>query len=241
MSTRQQRRRFYREVKVTAEETGFGVRLDGRPLRTPAGQPLVVPTAALAGTIAAEWQAQQPVIDAATMPLTRLVFTALDRIAPQRAGVVDELLNYAQTDLVCYRAEGPGDLVQEQDRTWQPLVDWVAERWQAPLDLAVGVIPIAQPPATIAALRAAVVARDDLGLTALAGIVQASGSLVIGLALVDGALDAETACRAALLDEEYQAERWGRDEPAERRRARIREEIGIARRLIDLVAVAQDG
>jgi chaperone required for assembly of F1-ATPase len=195
----------------------------------------------LADALAAEWQAQDGVIEPSTMPLTQLAVTATDRVAPQRAAVVEDLLNYAETDLVCYRAAGPADLVCEQQRCWQPIVDWLAERWHAPLRIVVGVIPIAQPPSAITALRDALADRGDLELTALASVVQASGSLAIGLALADGRLDADGACAVALLDEEYQAHHWGRDEAAERRRARVRDEIRAGRRLMDLLAMPAAG
>lgn len=243
MRSWQVRRRVFKEaLALPADDGGFAVTLDGRRLRTPGNRPLRLPTAALAQAVAAEWQAQAEVIDPQSMPLTQLVFTAIDRVAPQRDAVINELLKYAETDLVCYRAEGPADLVSAQHRCWQPLIDWLAAAWRAPLITVVGVLPAAQPAASLAALRSALASRDDLALTALASIVQAAGSLVIGLALADGRLDSEGACAAALLDEEYQAARWGRDEPAEQRRERIRAEIRAARRLMDLMALpAREG
>ncbi len=230
------RRRFYRQATATADGDGFVVRLDGRPVRTPGGQPLRLPSLRIAEAVAAEWQSQDATIVPATMPLMQLLATAIDRVAPQRAAVIDELLRYAETDLVCYRAEAPADLVRLQYQCWQPLLDWLARRWRAVLCPVFGVMPVAQPPAAIAALRAALTGRDDLALTALASVVQASGSLTIGLALADGHIDAEAACTAALLDETYQAERWGPDERAEHRRARIRDEVRAGWHLLVLLA-----
>jgi chaperone required for assembly of F1-ATPase len=238
MAWRRQRRRFYREAAVEAKGAFFVVTLDGRPVRTPAGGSLRLPSRALAEAIAAEWQDQEGEIIPEIMPLTQLAITALDRIALNREAVVAELLKYAETDLVCYRADGPADLVNAQHRCWQPLVDWLGERWQAPLAFAIGVIPLPQPPASIAALRRALEGYGDLALVGIASVVQTSGSLVIGLALADGRLDAEAAAAAALLDEEYQAERWGRDEPAEARRARLRQEIKDAERFLHLLGAA---
>ncbi|MCU0839072.1 MAG: ATP12 family chaperone protein [Rhodospirillales bacterium] len=242
MNAGQLRRRFYRQAAAAADGGSFVVRLDGRPLRTPGGQPLRLASLRIAQAVAAEWQAQDATIMPATMPLMQLVATAIDRVAPQRAGVIDELLRYAETDLVCYWAEGPADLVRLQHQCWQPLLDWLARRWRAELCPVCGVMPVAQPAAAIAALRDALTGRDDLALTALASVVQASGSLTIGLALADGHIDAEAACAAALLDETYQAQRWGCDERAERRRTRIRDEIRAGWQLLDLLAVpAADG
>ena len=221
-------KRYYDRVAIGQEDGTFTVLLAGRPVRTPHGVVLRVPTAALAAAIANEWAAQSDILRPETMPLTRLAAMASERIGPMREGVVDAVLDYAGTDLLCYRADAPQDLVVREDRTWQPLLDWAADEWGARLAVARGILPLRQPAHAIAALRRAVEQVSDLELTALSCLVQASGSLVVGLAVLDGRIDADTAFATALLDEEYQAERWGIDAEAERRRRDIAEDIRAA-------------
>src|SRR5205823_14510459 len=146
---------------------GWGIALDGRPMRTPGRSELIVPSAALAAAIAAEWDAQQGDIRPATMPLTRLAATALDRTRVQRKLVVAETANYAGTDLVCYRAEHPPALVARQQAVWQPLIDWAMRRYDAALAVTSGIVPQPQSPAALKAFAAAVAAQDDFRLTAL--------------------------------------------------------------------------
>jgi chaperone required for assembly of F1-ATPase len=243
-------RRFYREAASVADdradtppaEDRFAGRpcwrlvLDGRPGRTPAGAPFRLPHRRLAAAIAQEWQAQEERIDPATMPMTRLAATALDRIGRHRGEIIRDIANYAGTDLLCYRAETPADLVRLQQQAWQPLLDWADEHLGAHLVVTAGVVPVAQPPEAVARLAARVAAADDFTLTALAATVQATGSLIIGLALVDGRLAADAAFDAALLDERYQAAQWGVDPEAEARRRRLADEIGEASRFLGLLA-----
>ena len=206
------RRRFYRTATVAEATDGFHVDLDGRPVRTPAGKPLVLPTLALARTIAEEWLAQTDEIRPETMPITSLATTAIDRVAPRRAAVIDALLDYGDSDLLCYRADEPSELVARQQACWQPVLDWAAERWGVRLRVTTGIMPVRQPPEALIALRRAVDARDPLELTALAAAVPLCGSLVLGLALVDGGLDADRVFEAAHLDRIFQIERWGEDD-----------------------------
>src|SRR5207302_1361327 len=202
-------KRVYKQATARAAEGGWGVALDGRPMRTPAKHELIVPSAALAEAIAAEWDAQQDEIRPATMPLTRLAATAIDRTATQRALVVVETANYAGTDLVCYRAEHPPALIARQEAAWQPLIDWAIARYDAGLAVTSGIVPQPQAPATLKAFAAAVAAQDDFSLTALHMATAACGSLVIALALLEGRLDAEAAFAASQLDETFQIEAWG--------------------------------
>ena len=221
-------KRFYDKVAIGREDGAFTVLLAGRPVRTPQGGVLRLPTAALAAAIANEWGRQGDILRPETMPLTRLAATATDRIAVLRQTVVDAVVDYAGTDLLCYRAEAPADLVALEDRTWQPLLDWAAERWGARMVVSAGVVPVRQPAHAMQALRRAVDQASDLELAALSCVVQASGSIVVGLAVLDGRIDADTAFATALLDEQYQAERWGIDAEAERRRREIATEIRAA-------------
>ena len=229
------RKRFYKEARAEAAEDGFEIRLDGRALRTPAGGRLVLPAEALAAAIAAEWQAQGDKVNPETMPMMSLACTALDRVAERREEIVGEILRFAETDLLCHRAEAPEELVRRQAETWQPLLDWAAEELEAPLRATAGILAVAQPPESLAALRRAVEALDDLALTALSVAVGAAGSLVIGLALLRGRLDPEAAFAAAELDASYQIELWGEDPEATRRRAVCRADLFAAARFAGLI------
>ncbi|MFO1145884.1 MAG: ATP12 family protein [Rhodospirillales bacterium] len=218
-------KRFYQQAAIAAGEGGFAVLLGGRPVRTPAGGHLVLPTAALAAAVANEWLAQAEVLRPETMPLTRLAATALDRIGAHRPAIIDALMDYASNDLICYRAAEPPDLVALQAALWQPLIEWAAQKCGARMGVATGVLPMLQPQRALDGLRRMVEATSDRQLAALSTLVQASGSLIIGLAVLDGHLDAESAAEAALLDERWQASRWGVDAEAEVRRAEIVEDI----------------
>lgn len=223
-------KRCYDAVSVmpadgNADASRMVVHLDGQAIMTPRGRLLAVPSADLAEAIAGEWRAQSERVDPATMPMTQLTATALDRVAEARDQIVDALVGYAAADLVCYRATEPADLVVRQHAYWQPLVDWAATRWDAALAVTQGIVPVSQPAEAIAALRAAVERLDDWELTALAAAVPACGSLVIGLALLDGRLDADDAFELSQLDESYQIERWGEDLEAARRRRSVRDEV----------------
>ena len=214
---------------------GFLVRLDGRPLRSPAKAVLLLPSEPLARAVAEEWDAQEAEIRPAEMPLTALATTAIDLVVPHRAQVIDELAAYAETDLVCYHAERPPALVARQKAAWLPLVDWAALTLDAPLKVTQGILPAAQPPEALAALRSAVAALDDHDLTALSSATKAAASLVIGLALSRGRLTAEQAFEAAELDESYQMELWGEDAEALERRAAILADLEAAERFMALL------
>jgi chaperone required for assembly of F1-ATPase len=228
-------RRVYREVTTRPAEGGWGIAFDGRPMRTPARHELVVPSAALATAIAAEWDAQQDEIRPATMPLTRLAATAIDRTGAQRELVVAEVANYAGTDLVCYRAEHPPALVARQQAEWQPLIDWAMLRYDAGLAVTHGILPQPQSPAALKAFAAAVAAQDDFRLTALHAMTGTCGSLVIALALMEGRLDPGAAFAASQLDETFQIEAWGEDAEAAARRRALADDIAAASRFAALL------
>jgi chaperone required for assembly of F1-ATPase len=228
-------RRVYKLVETRPVETGWGVFLDGRPLRTPAKRELAVPHERLAAAIAEEWDAQDIDIRPDRMPLTRLAATALDHTATARDRIVAEIANYASTDLVCYRAEGRPKLVARQHATWQPLIDWAAGRYDAGLAVTAGILPQPQSPASLKAFVAAVAALDDFRLTALQVATGACGSLVIALALLEGRLDAEAAFAASQLDETFQIEAWGEDAEATQRRALLAEDIRATARFLELL------
>lgn len=227
-------KRFYQVAAASAGPDGFDVMLDGRPVRTPFGRPLAVADEALAQALAAEWQAQERTIVPATMPLTGLVNTAIDRIAAKRDEVIDGIVAFGRTDLLCYRAGEPEDLAARQAALWQPLLDWAEARWGARLVTTEGIVPVAQPEEALAALRAVAASYDDLGLAALGAAVAALGSLILGLALAEGRLSAAEAFAAAQLDETFQNERWGEDAEAVARREGLRREVEAAGRLFAL-------
>jgi len=229
-------KRFYKDVGVERGAGGWEVRLDGRPVRSPAKAVLRLPGAALAEAIAGEWAAQGEEIDPATMPLLRLACTAIDRVAPRRAAVIDEIVAYGGSDLLCYRATEPVELIARQRDIWQPLLDWAADRFGARLEVTAGVAPIDQPPSALAALRATLAERDDPTLVGLRALTAATGSLVIALAALDAEIDADALWRAAQLDEDWQIERWGEDAEAAARRAALRADIDAALRFLSLVA-----
>ena len=229
-------RRFYREAAAVAEGDVWRIALDGKLVKTPARNPLMVPTRVLAEAIAAEWNAQETKVKPDTMPLMQLGSTAIDRVAPDRDRIIAETAGYAVTDLVCYRAESPADLVARQAAQWDPLIDWLRERYDVSLKVASGVIAIPQSDQALAALTRAVAAQPDLRLTALAVMTGAAGSLAIGLAVLEGRISPETAAAAAQLDELFQAERWGLDPEAEKRRAIQKADLVAARRFLDLLA-----
>jgi chaperone required for assembly of F1-ATPase len=190
----------------------------------------VLPTEALAAAIAEEWQVQGDKIEPHTMPLMQLAATAIDRLADDRVGLVAETAGYGSSDLVCYRVEEPPVLVRRQAEAWQPLVAWAAERYDVALNVTVGIVAVEQPPHALGTFRRVLEACDLYALTALAAMTGSAGSLVIALALAEGRLGADEAADAALLDELFQAEKWGSDPEAERRRAAIRADLQAAKR-----------
>lgn len=228
-------RRVYKEVSVVEGEGGFEVRLDGRPLRTPARRPLAVPTRALAAAIAAEWDEQGETVRPDRMPMMQLAATALDRVLVDPSAMADAAARFAETDLVCYRADEPAALAHRQHAVWQPLLDWVALDHDAALRVAHGIMPVGQPAPALAAMRTAVGRLDPWHLTALSVAASAAGSVVIGLALVAGRLDADGAWAASQLDETFQIEQWGEDAEAAERRGALREEFRAVERFVRLV------
>jgi chaperone required for assembly of F1-ATPase len=228
-------KRFYQRAEAAKMAVGYAITLDGKPIKTPGKRDLLVPSGALAAAIAEEWNTQETEVRTATMPLTRLATTAVDRVATQRDAIIRQTANYAATDLVCYRATHPPALAARQQAVWQPLIDWAVLRYDAPLSVTTGVIPTKQSATSLRAFAAAVAEQDDFALTALHVATAACGSLVVGLALIEGHLDAEEAFALSQLDESFQIEAWGEDaEQAERRRT-LAADIQAAARLISLL------
>jgi len=201
-------KRFWNDVTITAER---GIALDGRPVRTPGRLALVLPTEALADAVAGEWRAAEGEIDPRAMPLTGLANTAIERVAPDPATFAASLAAWGESDMLCYRAETPEPLVERQAAAWDPLLDWARTRYDVHFVVTTGIMHQPQPPATLARLGEAVAARSPFELAPLAPIVTITGTLVGALALIEGAVDSATLWTAAHIDEDWQAELWGRD------------------------------
>jgi len=212
-------KRFYERAEAVARAEGHAVTLDGRSIRTPARADLLVPTRALAEAIAAEWNAQGDRIDHRSMVHMQLACTAIDGVCQNTDGVVDALVAYGETDLLCYRAEEPAALVERQAQGWQPLLDWAESRYGVRFAVTSGIVPVDQPPETLAPLRACVRALDPFRLTGLQALAGSLGSLVLALAVLESRLSAAEAFALSQLDEEHQARQWGADEEAEQRKA----------------------
>jgi chaperone required for assembly of F1-ATPase len=218
-------KRFYASAAVTAGEGGFALQLDGRGARTPAKNPLVASTRALAALVAEEWSAQGETIDPATMPATRIVNSAIDGVATKMSEVRAEIVAYAGADLLCYRADGPAELVDAQALAFDPALKWAREALGARFVLSEGVTHVAQPDLTIAAIRTVLAAVvDPFALAALHVMTTLTGSAILALAVAKRRLSAGEAWRAAHVDEDFQISRWGEDvDAAKRRLARWRE------------------
>ncbi len=227
-------KRFYEHAETAAHEGGFVVTLDGAPVRTPARTRLLLPVAALAEAIAAEWRAQVDVIDPTTMPLTRLANVALDGVARESEAVANEIVKYAGSDLVCYRAEGPERLVGKQTAHWDPLLAFARDDLGARFMLAEGVMFVEQPAASLEAVARAVPREDPFVLAAVSTITTLTGSALIALGVLRGRLPVEDAWAAACVDEDWNAELWGEDGEASARRALRWREMAAAARMIDL-------
>jgi chaperone required for assembly of F1-ATPase len=230
------RNRFYKEVSVAAVAGSalHRVLLDNRPVKTPGGAELTVPSDPLAQAIADEWRIQGPLIRPETMMLTKLANTAIDRVAPNPASTRDQLLAIARSDAVCYRADSPFALVRRQELIWDPLLAWVAERFGASLRLGTGLSFIEQDPSAVGALDTALTGRDALSLAGLYAAAALCGSLVIALALCERKLFPEEAFAAANLDRIFQAERWGWDDQARAKAAAERAELDQISRFLEL-------
>lgn len=228
-------RRFWTSADAVPVEGGHAVHLDGRPVKTPAKAPLVVPTRALAEAVAREWDAQEDKVDPATMPMTRSANAAIDKVAPQHAEVADMVADFGRTDLLCYRATSPQALIDREEEVWTPYLDWARDALEAPLVTVAGVMPAAQPQASLEALRARVHGFGPFELTAFHDLVGLSGSLVLGFAAAHGLRPVGTIWEVSRLDELWQEEQWGQDADAARDAARKRDAFFHAKAFLDLV------
>jgi chaperone required for assembly of F1-ATPase len=207
-------KRFWEGVAIEAGNGGWAIALDGRPVKTPARAPLVVPAEALADAIAGEWRSAEDEIDPRAMPLTGLANAAIDRVAPEPRAFANGLARYAEADLACYRAEWPPELVERQAAAWDPLLGWARRRYDVDFCTTSGLTHIPQPQATIERLSHAVAALDPFRLAGLSPLVTIGGSLVAGLAVLEKAMTAAEVWDSVSIDERWQLEQWGADAEA---------------------------
>lgn len=227
--------RFYREAAVEPAPEGYALTLDGRPVKTPGREPLVLPTRPLGEAVAGEWAAQVETVKPHTMRLTAIACTGLDLAGPRREELVSAVAAYGETDLVCYWSEEAA-LAERQRAHWQPLLDWLAFAYGARLNVTTAVVPAPQPSQALRALTRAVESFDAMGLAALSCATRAAGSLVIALALSSGRVGAEEAFAAAELERSFQIERWGEDVEAAKDRAALKAELQGAERFLALLS-----
>ena len=225
------KRRFYKEVSVTGDR---GIALDGRPLRTPRKAALAVPTPALAVAIAEEWRGQGDTLDLHAMALTKLANTAIDRVSAERPGILAEMVDYAGSDLVCYRADRPPDLVARQEAAWNPILAWALRELDAPFAAAKGIMHRKQAEEALRAVATALSGMSDFEIAALHNIMNLTGSALIAMMLAGRAITPEEAWAAAHVDEDYQIAHWGWDEEAAERRAARLVEFRACCRFLEL-------
>jgi chaperone required for assembly of F1-ATPase len=227
-------KRFWKAASVVEVESGFTVELDGRGVKTPAKQPMRVPTHAMAAAIAEEWDAQVDVINPNTMPVTKTANAAIDKVTVQHAEVADMLAAYGDSDLLCYRADTPEELIERQNEQWNPMLDWAADILGARLLPRTGVIHAPQDPAAVERLKQRTHALDAYELAAFHDLVSLSGSLVLGFATALGARPADEVWTISRLDELWQEEQWGEDEDATALALIKRDAFLHAKRMFDL-------
>jgi len=228
-------KRFWKDVSVEPEGERRAIRLDGRPIRTPARAVLEVPTEALADAIAEEWRAVGERIDPRAMPLTGLANAAIDRVATAREAFAKGLANYAEADLACYRSEGPSALVERQEREWDKLLGWARRRFDVDFVTTSGLMHVAQPPATVEQLSHAVALFDPFRLAGLSPLATIGGSLIAALAVLEKAMTPEEAWDAVSIDDRWQIEQWGADPEAEAALENRRLDFLAAARFLDLL------
>jgi chaperone required for assembly of F1-ATPase len=228
-------RRFWKDVSLEQGTYGHGIRLDGRPLKTPKKGDLYLPTRPLADAVVAEWEAVGEIIDPAQMPMSGFANAAIDHVAPDRAKFVGSIAAYAESDAFCYRADEGDALLVKQAEVWDPWLDWARGRYDVSFTLVRGVMHQSQPEATLEKLRAAVVARGTFELAAMAKLAHLAGSLVAVLAIVERTGQPDQLWSAVCLEELWQEELWGSDHWAQKNRADREAEFLAAGRFLDLL------
>ena len=229
-------KKFYNLVTVFADGGGWQVLLDGKPVQTPVRQKLTLPSGGLANAVADEWRAQDKDIIPASMPLTQLAMTAIDRVPEQRVAIIATLVEFAAHDLLCYRVQHPADLVARQQAIWDPVVALLRDRHGFDLVVSDHLGAIAQPAVTGAKITSWLESCNDWQLSALQVLIPSLGSVGLACGVFHGWLAAADACQAALLEESFQAERWGDDADAISRRAAIAQEVANCDQFLRLIS-----
>ena len=228
-------KRVWKQADAVERDCGWGVELDGKPLRTPARDLLTVPTKALAEAIASEWNEVGDKIDPGTLPLTGLANAAVDRVAPDKEAFAKGVARYAEADLACYRAEGPSALVDRQTESWDALIGWGRRRFDVDFRTTRGIVHVDQPAATVDRLSHAVAALDPFRLAGLSPLVTISGSLLAALGVLEGTLMPDQAWDAVTVDDRWQLEQWGSDAEAEAAIDNRRRNFMAAARFLELL------
>ncbi len=207
-------KRFWKQTDVVEEAGGWTVQLDGRGVKTPGKSPLILPTELMAVKVAQEFEAQEDVIDPTSMPWTRSANSAIEKVATQRVEVEAHLISYAGTDLLSYRAERPDSLIARQAEGWDPILDWMEDRFGVRLAVVAGIMPTEQNPAVLTRLAEEMSPMSDFALTGFHDMVTLTGSYSLGIALAEKQLEADSAWALSRVDEIWQIEQWGEDEEA---------------------------
>jgi chaperone required for assembly of F1-ATPase len=207
-------KRFWKSASVVQVEQGFTVHLDARPVKTPSKKLLILPTAKMAQAVALEWDAQFGLIRPDLMPMTRYANSAIEKVAPQFDAVADHLATYGETDLLCYRAVSPQELIDRQAAAWDIWLDWSARDLAAPLHTVAGIVFAPQPAPSLSNLRAQMTEMSPCHLSAFHDLVAISGSLILALAMAKGQINADEGYALSRIDEQWQIEQWGQDEEA---------------------------
>jgi chaperone required for assembly of F1-ATPase len=228
-------KRFWKQANAVERDGDWAVELDCKPLRTPARDPLTVPTKALADAIAAEWNGVEDKIDPGAMPLTGLANAAVDRVAPDKEAFAQGIARYAEADLACYRAEEPTALVERQGEPWDTLLGWGRRRFDVDFRTTTGIVHVDQPAATIDRLSHAVAALDPFRLAGLSPLVTIGGSLLAALGVLEGTFTPAQAWEAVTIDEQWQLEQWGSDAEAEDALESRRRDFMAAARFLELL------
>ncbi|MBT5072410.1 MAG: ATPase [Kordiimonadaceae bacterium] len=227
-------KRFYKQVSVSDQDGLFSVLLDGKPIKTPEKSPCQMPNKSMAEAVAKEWDEQEVEITPANMPITKLVNTAIDRVDKRRAALTDELVEYAGSDQLCYRAEEPIELIEQQNKVWDPLLKRMNDLHDIELKLAGGIIFVEQEKSQLSKIRTLIDVMESFPLTAFYGMTTVTGSVTIGLNLFEGHITVDEAWEAGQLDENFQISKWGSDFEAEERRKNLKAELINAAYFLDL-------
>ena len=229
-------KRFWKSVQAVQSDGGWGVELDGKPLRTPARVPLQVPTEKLAQAIVAEWDGVSGEIEPRAMPLTGLANAAIDRISADKKAFADGIARYAEADLACYRADGPPGLIERQTALWDELLAWGRRRFDVDFRTTSGLLHVDQPLATVEQLAHAVAALDAFRLAGLSPLVTIGGSLIAALGVLEEAFTPPQAWSAVSVDDHWQLEQWGSDAEAEAALENRRTDFTAAARFLELLS-----